>query len=107
MKLLATILTAAMLFFGAQSVFALSGSVDAGTFPNEAGAIAAAKNVLSDINRGSNQEVKNHMTTCYNSSDAHADGFKIESVWKEGNSGIEKMYKASVSYQLQCDSVGL
>jgi len=102
MKLLAIMITTAMIFFGAQFAFALSGSVDAGLFPSEASAVSAAKNVLSDINKGTNQEV-NASSNCYGS-DAQADGFKVESVWQEKNTGFEKMYRASVDYMIQCDT---
>lgn len=104
MKLLATLLTAAMIFFGAHSVFALSGSVDAGLFPSEAAAVTAAKNTISDIKMGKNMETKLHSNSNCFGGHVDADGFKVEAVWVNGNSGIEKMYNAKVDYRIQCES---
>lgn len=107
MKKLSTLLIGVFMILGAHSVLALSGSANTEMFPNEAGAVAAAVQLINEISNGTNKSLIQHADeACIGSySGATPTGdLKIESVWVKGASGYEKMYQGTVAYFLNCQA---
>ncbi|MBU2514889.1 hypothetical protein KJ966_26515 [bacterium] len=108
MKRIITLILTAGLFFGSQVGMAaeLSGLVVTDKFNDELSAVDRAKNIISEIEAGTNKAVVSTAADrCQNLRKVAYDskGFSVTPVWVEKDNGFQKEYSARINYRIFCD----
>ena len=110
MNKISAILIGVFMVLGMHTAMALSGSMNTDLYPNEKSAVAAAKTLIGEINRGRNislAQTGNNLCLGTESKTSAEDSFKIDAVWVKRDTGYEKMYLGVVGYKLECDGLSL